>query len=410
MIRRGLPLAAVAVVVLALVVIAASGDPSRTPSIASSAAAPSLPLGTSASPQIASPTTQPSRPGSWTELRWSAPARIPGLLDVVSWQNGYVAGADVAGPEGHVGAAYISEDALRWERTATFPARPSIFATSTGLLAVINRSGPPPSVETWTSNDGRGWKPQGGLAFAGAAITSLASRGSSLIAAGVEADGRSIVLSSDNGAPWTRVQPLAPRAIVRAVVGVSDGFVALGRDGEPDAGSGGVGSPGVGRPAAWTSPDGRVWSAARVEGTPAPGAQLAGLFKVSDGLFAIGSDSSASGQNPRSPLIWASADGRDWRIVGPPEHWGRAGANGRQAIVFYYADFGTTALGAWSSLDGRIWNRVSFSGDVANIPGFTVGLGQDSGIDGILVVPRGVVVIGQQNGQPTAWFAEAIGP
>jgi len=131
---------------------------------------------------------------------------------------------------------------------------------------------------------------------------------------------------------------------------------------------------------------------------------------VADGLFAVGSDASASGQNPRSPLIWASADARDWRIVGPPEHWGRAGANGRQAVVVYYADSGTTALGAWTTLDGRVWTRVSFSGDVADIPGFTVGLGQDSGIDGIFVVTRGVVVIGQRNGQPTVWFAEATGP
>jgi hypothetical protein len=398
-----------------LIVVVATADPGRTPPISSpssAAAAPSLSPTTSPTPLSPSPPpTTPPRAGSWIELRWSAPTLIPeqaAFLDVVSWRDGYVAAADVAAPDGHVGAVFISSDGMGWERVATFPANPSIVATATGLLAVVNRLGPPPSAETWVSVDGRIWQRQERLALAGATITRLASRDRTVLAAGVDASGRTMLWSSADAAPWNQAQAPAPRAIVRSVATIGDGFLAVGRDGDPDAGSGGVGLPGVGRPAAWWSADGRGWSAVNVEGVDAAGAQLSDVFRVADGYFAIGSDTTSSSQNARSPLIWASADARDWRIVGPPEHWGRASANGRQAIVFYYADFGTTALGAWSSLDGRVWTPLSFSGDIADIPGFTVGLGQNSGVAGILAVPRGLVVIGQRNGQPTAWFAEAV--
>jgi hypothetical protein len=197
---------------------------------------------------------------------------------------------------------------------------------------------------------------------------------------------------------------------VRSVAAARDGFVALGRDGEPDAGSGGIGVPGVGRPAAWTSPDGRAWSAAQVEGTEAAGAQLSEAFRVADGFFAIGSDTTAPGQNPRSPLIWVSADARVWSLVGPPPQWGLASANGRQAVVFSAADFGTVTLGAWTTLDGRDWTKLSFGGDLGELPAFQTAVGQASRVDRILVGSRGVVVVGQRNGQPTAWFAEAAGP
>lgn len=401
------------VIAAALVVVTANANRQRTPAVSSPSAAAtsqsSPPI--SVSPQPGSPSPQPTpqpRAGSWIELRWSAPTLIPSILDVVSWHDGFMAGADVPGPDGQVGAAYTSVDGMRWERTATFPARPSIVGTSTGLVAVVNRSGPPQSVEAWTSIDGRSWQRQDSLALSGATIGSLAARGATIVAAGIDADGHPMLWSSADGAPWSPGQLPAPHAIVRGIAAVGDGFVAFGRDGEPDVGSGGIGAPGVGRPAAWTSANGRAWSAAQVEGVQAAGAQLIGLFQVADGFFAIGSDATAPGQNPRSALIWVSADARDWRIVGPPEHWGRASANGRQTVVFYYADFGTTVLGAWSSLDGRVWTPMSFSGDVADIPAFTAGLAQNSGVDGIFVGSRGVVVIGQQNGQPTAWFAEAI--
>ncbi len=413
-VRRAL-LLLVVVIAAALVVVIATADARRTAVVSSpSAAATSSPPASPAQPlttlQSASPSPTPQpRPGSWVELRWSPPSLVPQgavLLDAVAWRDGFVAAADVAGADAYAGATFISSDGLSWERTATFAATPAIFATSSGLVVVVNLVGAPRSLETWTSVDGRSWQRQDRLALTGVAITSVAARAGAMVAAGLDTSGRTMVWSSTDGAPWSPRQ-LPARAIVGSVAAVGDGFVALGRDGEPDAGSGGIAAPGVGRPAAWTSVDGRTWTEARVEGSAAPGAQLSSLFRVTDGLFAIGSDA-APGQNTRSPLIWTSADARDWRIVSPPDHWGLASANGQQAVLFYYADFGTTALGAWSSLDGRVWALLQFSGDLADIPGFTPGVGQASGVDRIVVAPRGVLVLGQQNGQLKVWFAEAV--
>src|SRR5207253_6501710 len=110
-------------------------------------------------------------------------------------------------------------------------------------------------------------------------------------------------------------------------------------------------------------------------------------FRVAGGFFAVGSDATNA---PRSPLLWVSPDARDWRQAGPPPHWGRAGANGEQAVIFARATDGTTKLEAWVSEDGRQWTQLSFSGDVADIPGFEVALGQPSRIEGIFVAPPGV--------------------
>lgn len=271
--RRVVPLLLV-VIAAALVAVIATGVRGRSSVAASPSAAanptPMLPPSASQSAS-SSPPPQP-RAGSWVELHWSSPSLIPQgavLLDAVVWRDGFVAAADVAGAEAHAGATFISADGLSWERTATFAATPTIFATSSGLVAVVNLVGAPRSLETWTSVDGRSWQRQDRLALAGVAITSVAARAGAMVAAGLDTSGRTMVWSSTDGAPWSPGQ-LPARAIVRSVAGVGDGFVALGRDGEPDAGSGGIAAPGVGRPAAWTSVDGRTWTLARVEGSAAP--------------------------------------------------------------------------------------------------------------------------------------------
>jgi len=396
------------VVAIAAAVVAfasgASGPTPLEPSASQQAASPS--------PEpTASPSVLPIRPGTWTELRWSEPSMLPddaALLDVVSWRDGYVAVGDVAGVDGHVGGAFISTDGAHWQRTFTFPSNPSIVATATRLIAVINRRGPPEAAEAWTSLDGRSWQHDDALALTGASITSLVARGTMILARGIDATGRTTMWRSVDAGPWSRIPEPSGRAIVRGVAEVSDGFVAIGRDGEPDVASGGVGVRGSGRPAAWWSADGGAWSLLQVQGVEAVGAELTLIFRVTDGYFAVGSDTTIPGQNPRSPLLWFSTDARDWRIAGPPAHWGRASANGGQAVIFAAADFGTVRLGAWASQDGRDWNQLSFSGDVAEMPAFETAVGQSSRVEDIFVEPNGIIVIGQQKGHLTAWFALAV--
>ncbi|TMG54550.1 MAG: hypothetical protein E6H89_02345 [Chloroflexi bacterium] len=396
-----------AVALATAVVVFANGGPGQTPPEPSASQQATL-----LSPEpTASPTVLPTREGTWTELRWSEPGSIPdnaSIFDVVSWHGGYIAVGDVAGVDGHVAAAFISADGARWERTSTFSANPAIVATPTRLIALVNRPGPPQAVEAWVSLDGRSWQRDENLALSGASLGRLAAHARTIVAIGTDAAGRSAMWRSVDSAAWSPIQQPSTRAIVRRVAAVGDGFVAIGRDGEPDVARGGVGARGVGRPAAWWSADGGAWNVLQVQGVEAEGAELSDIFDVTDGYFAIGSDTTTPGQNPRSPLLWYSADGRDWRMIGPPAHWGRVSANGRQAVIFAAADFGTVALGAWTSQDGRGWNQLSFSGDVAEMPAFETAVGQSSRIESIFAEPTGVIVIGQQNGHITAWFAQAL--
>ena len=394
-----------ALVIGAGLVAACVGTPAATvatPTLAPAIGSPSL------TPHpVGSPSTSPTRPGTWSELRWSQPMAIPddaALLDIVSWHDGYVAVGDVSGVDGHVGGVFVSADGVRWQRTFTFPTNPSVVPTATRLVAVVRRSGPPESVDAWTSLDGRTWQRETALTLE-ASFVSLAARDRTIVAVGIDANGKSAMWRSVDFAGWSQIQAPASRAIVRRVVAIRDGFLAIGRDGEPDVASGGVGVRGVGRPAAWWSGDGGAWSGVQVQGVEAVGAELDDVFHVADGYFAIGSDATAA---PRAPLLWVSSDARDWRIVGPPAHWGRASANGQQAVIFAAADFRTMELGAWASQDGRDWSLLSFSGDVAEMPAFETTLGHSSRVDGVFAESKGLIVIGQRNGHIEAWFAEAV--
>lgn len=354
------------------------------------------------------------RQGTWTSLRWSAPADLPDqalFSDVVAWRDSYVAVGEAPGANASVGAAFVSADGLQWQRTtddASFSGIPrTVVATTTRLIAFGRRSGSPESLAAWTSADGRIWEPLDGLALSGVGVVGIAQRERTLVAGGADESGRTSIWRSVDVAPWTAVRFQPDHAIVRGVVSVSDGFIAFGREGEPDAGSGGVGAPGVGRPAAWWSADGQVWSAVPVEGVDAAGAQLTAIFSVADGLFAVGSDNSSS---PRSASLWTSTDGREWRLIGPPTHWGFAGFNGRQAVVLGFGGVGADPEG-WTSLDGRLWTPLEFAGDATHIPVTQQFVGMSGHIDHIFVMPRGVLVIGQvvadQRGRPAVWFAEA---
>jgi len=128
---------------------------------------------------------------------------------------------------------------------------------------------------------------------------------------------------------------------------------------------------------------------------------------VRDGYLAVGSDTTDAAANPRSPLLWVSADARDWRLAGPPAHQGTMVANGQQTLVFTRTTTGSAALEAWVSLDGRQWTQLPFGGDLADVPAFETGVGQPSRVDQVFLARQGVVVLGQLNGHRAAWFADA---
>lgn len=389
----------VAVVVLVVIGAAAVvGPTSRGPA----AVSPSAPVPSPSASGVAS--------AAVSELRWSRPTVIPdsaAMLDVVRWRTGYVGVADAVVNAQHVGAAFASQDGVVWQRTATFAGNPMLVAAPSQLIAFVSRDSDTVAVDALVSTDGVTWVRNDHLVLAGVTIAHVVSRDNVLVAVASEPGGRTPrIVRSVGGGVWVSSDAPSPRAIVRNLVTVSDGFLAVGREGEADASSGGVGSPGVGRPAAWWSADGRTWTSARVQGDEAAGAHISDVFRVADGYLAIGSDTTGTAGNPRSAVLWSSADARDWKLLGAPSHWGLVGADGQQLVVFGAADFGTVALGAWTTRDGRGWTQLSFTGDAADVPAFQTAVGQSSRVDAIFVAPDGIVVIGQKDGRPTAWFAE----
>ena len=375
---------------------------------------------TTASPTAPVPSIGTSSPEStpvatktvpWSELRWSTPVAIPdqsSIFRIVSWRDGYVAAGQTTDSGQYVGATFASRDGMRWARTAIMPLNPLLVVTTTGVLAVatVRRDNPPPRVEVWASADGASWQPQDGLSLTGATIDHLAARGSTIVGIGTDSSGHAAVWRSVDRAAWTRGDPPSPRAIVRDVSALSDGFIAYGREGEPDVASGGIGSPGVGLPAAWWSAEGRVWTSLGVEGKPAAGAQLIELFAIANGYIAVGSDTTDPSLGTRTALIWTSSDARTWLLSGPRPYWTAAGSNGLRAVAFAPSLTGARSLEARVSRDGVQWMPMSFAGDLANIPN-APGFAQGAQMDQVFVAAHGIIVIGQQNGHPVAWFADA---
>jgi len=347
----------------------------------------------------------------WTELRWSAPVAIPDqgvVLQVVSWHDGYVAAGQTTDGGQYVGGLFSSPDGVQWQRTAILPLGPTLVVTATRVVAIVTtgRDGVAPKVQAWASFDGRSWQPQDALTIVGATIDHLAARGTTLVGIGTESSGGAAVWRSLDGAGWIREDPPSPHAIVRDLFGLTERFLAFGREGEPDIGSGGVGSRGVGLPAAWSSTDGHVWTALQVEGTAAAGAQLLQLFTVADGYFAVGSDTTDPSLNARTALVWTSSDARTWRLEGPRPYWTAAGSNGQRAVAFAPSPTGAQGLEARVSRDGKQWTPLSFTGDLVDVPN-VAGFTQGAQLDQVFVVSRGIIVIGQQNGRLVAWFADA---
>lgn len=373
--------------------------------------------GFEASSPAASPSRAPSSSPTSTQgvvqplkLSWSEPGVISdtgALLDVVTWRDGYVAVGQATDGGQIVGAAFASSDGAQWRRTttaSTFSSVPvHVVATASQLIAVANGAGSPPSADGWVSIDGQTWKPQPGLHLAAGAITALAARADTIVAVGYDADNHPGLWRADANLSWTPVPSLSAHAVPRNVVAITNGFLAIGREGQQD-GAQGAGAPGAGVPAAWSSADGSVWSTVSVEGNAAAGAQLTDAFRVASGYLAIGSDDGNPTQSARSASLWSSTDARDWRLIGPPAHWGVAGADGRQIFVFTTGE-GTATLTAWLSVDGRTWSQMQFTGDTADVPAFDAY--EPDHVDRVFVQSRGIVVIGVRRGHPAAWLVQA---
>jgi hypothetical protein len=229
----------------------------------------------------------------------------------------------------------------------------------------------------------------------------------------VRADTDTVVLHSLDGSAWTRTTlPATERAIVEDAIAYADGFVIVGRDGQPDHYSEVCDSscgPGVGRPAAWISADGVRWSEATVEGNEVAGAELRRVVAVRAGFVALGINSTADYYDLKL-TSWTSEDGRTWSIVSDPQlpfattSYPVYSADGDRAIVLGRASEGSGPA-AWMTSDGVVWARLAFANSPAEVE-----CGESSclRLKQAWLVPDGVIVMGTPGPMTpeTFWFAQ----
>lgn len=403
--------AVVAVVALAIILIprdsvgplpSASAEPSARVSVS---AEPSVIVEPSAEP-TAAPTPALS---SWTGIEWTDPfAPFPyrppvyvgrkgtatKLHDLIAWNGEFVGVGSIShGLQCEEAAFLLSGDGFNWAVTESFPSGEDfvfsmcpdhVIATSDGLLAIGQH-------RIWSSTDGIAWTEIDSPTWRAMwtkdlpQLRAVASGPSGVVAIGTDlGTGESIVAHSVNGDVWQQVVlPANELPIVRDVVAYDGGFVAGGRDGQADGDPSSQHPavvPGVGRPAAWYSPDGVSWSATAVEGDRVQGATFTRVLVGAHGLFAVGinvpSDYYVTPDYEAGDVVaaWASTDGTSWEVVG---------ALGRDlpAMALLTSD-GTNMVGlgrykesagqeptAWASVDGFHWTELATGGPALEVYG-----------------------------------------
>jgi hypothetical protein len=167
------------------------------------------------------------------------------------------------------------------------------------------------------------------------------------------------------------VLPARETAIAWDATADHDGFVIVGRDGQPDESYQNV-RAGVGFPMAWYSADGVAWSEAEITGTAVKGGVLTRVLPTAAGLFAIGNDVGVTASYEEIDAIgaWASADGRSWEKVGTLESLvpqaAMLGSDGTNLVAL------RNGAAMWISTDGRDWRPVSSTGNL-QVPGYLLG-------------------------------------
>ena len=439
--------AVAAVVVVGAIIVAALGLRGSNLGPASSASPSATPTGPAPSGSAATPTpsatpvTAPSATspitGDWHGLRWSAPSAFPGaqaIDDIVTWNGGYIAAAQVQrdNPNQQPGF-WSSSDATTWTRlnidTTAFPDSQinGLVHTASGLLAwgwagepVCSGSGEggttcePRPVMLWTSPDGVSWTQVADIStFKGATIEGVTAGSQGLVAVGDTGWNKTAIWVSATGAAWQRLTlPAAgfKDAHFSSVSATSWGYVAGGAVGG-QAPVCCVSLPSTGVAAAWWSTDGQTWTRASVQRTGGVGSDLGAIAVGAQGMVAVGS---ASGGKSGS-TAWTSTDGRTWKPIALAPDIAYFGApavspgvptlpaytiEGDGARLIAVGQDAAFQLAIWTSLDGLDWQQLTFSGATAAIP---------STIDDYMV-PGGLIAVGAAGGSQTgtSWLITAL--
>ena len=233
-------------------------------------------------PEVGAPEISPPDPVPWDAVAWThlqgafapgdpTPIRMDGLLNadtlLIGWGRALTEGRNQFND---MGAVFISPDGRSWR-----------------TILIDHGVGAPDTSELWGVAAG----PLGLLAFGGVCC-----------AMEVRA-----VWHSPDGVAWQRLAlggDLEPRASrFAAVVGLADGWVAVGSEGAEHT---------EGR--IWTSPDGATWTAVDPEEAGLGAGTVSDIAAGPEGLVAVGTIDGPDGTHDGG--IWLSADGSSWERVG----------------------------------------------------------------------------------------------
>lgn len=239
---------------------------------------------------------------------------------------------------------------LAWEVAGTFDGFPSAAASNGDRLVIVGTDATDGSAAAWWLRDGRAWTrapaPEAG---ASASMEAVVAWGDGFVATGIDwaADRGTATAAfwwSDDGSRWSRA-PARPEHDLGlpgedAVVDVTD--VAAGPHGLVAVGStsrGGV---------VFASADGRDWRlVADLDGDPAA------IIRTADGFLAVGQSGNA--HYPGAGMTWTSAEGTTWSegaaLDGGPLN---GAASAQLGGAPGYAIVGTGPA-AWTSHDGITW-------------------------------------------------------
>lgn len=284
--------------------------------------------------------------------------------EIYGWSGGYVATSLIpeAGGQYTLGL-YASRDGRSWQE-GTPPYAWLLSPGSIGSLTpafITGPSGPalidlgkPGPVGIWTSSDGLTWKAAlDTSAFGKAIVTAVLGDSDGYVAVGGDLAGSSTatktVWTSSDGAVW-RAQPISGAAIaaggmVTQLLRVTGGYVAAGRVGN--------------QAAAWFSPDLISWTPLDLTNLATGPSSL--LHLVAPGPNALVAESIPVGGSSQTRGWAASSSGRDWHAI-------------TESHLFFLADgsravaFGTVTAGGvvspavWTSTDGVVWTQLAIDG------------------------------------------------
>ncbi|MFV2172120.1 hypothetical protein ACFHW2_06865 [Actinomadura sp. LOL_016] len=241
--------------------------------------------------------------------------------DVAAGKPGYV----IVGTDGSTAATWYSTDLGTWQRGVgarrhdlIAPEGGSywmqgVTAGSSGFVAVggFDDASAPEGARArpaaWTSPNGRTWtKVNLGLpsGLVHGSLVDVHATGATLVAVGTGHGGSGAVplayISVDGGASWKDAGVKAPRdaadVSMTAVTALEGGgFAAVGTSGRPGAAD----------VVAWSSPDGRAWTASEPAGTGLSGdgdQRMNGLAVYKGTLLAVGGQAAHQGQGP---TLWS---------------------------------------------------------------------------------------------------------